>query len=57
MFLVTALLLPTAFLVSYNCGVKPDVKLSHKLCTHKHGDRVPARCLPQAHKACCALLK
>lgn len=33
MFLVTAPLLPTAFLVCYNCGVKPGVKLSQGLYT------------------------
>lgn len=56
MFLVTAPLLPTAFLVCYNCGVKPGVKLSHEVCTQKRGGRVPLRFSLQTSKSCCALL-
>lgn len=56
MFLVTAPLLPMAFLVCYNCGVKPGVKLSHEIYTHRRGDRVPVRCSLQTSKACYALL-
>lgn len=51
MFLVTALLLPTGFPVSYNQRVKPDVKILHEVYTNKHGDHVPVRCSLQAFKA------